>query len=258
LSPACLLLRLEMPRDNDGHGHSGDNGGRDTTHLSLGMTCAGLIKFQEFIGFPAAYTRSPESAWITEQYGEQLTGYDFGEAVRAWLRRTGNEHLSACEALKAQSAFWCANIGTAQVFYSHIQQLSISQTTQTLMWCTKNRSLLQRGKDSWCLDRRDIYDLVRNSCADPTTAATLDDAGDDTWLEFDPYFWVDYVVLRQGQNDFDPPSIIRLIGQIGCTVLEVDHEAEYFRRSWCIMECWATANPECPWGPMLSHQAWRQ
>merc|ERR1711933_236124 len=52
----------------------------------------------------------------------------------------------------------------------------------------------------------------------------------------DQLFWVDFFCLRQCQNDFDVEKIGNLIMDIKCTLLEVDHELEYTRRSFCLIE----------------------
>jgi hypothetical protein len=55
---------------------------------------------------------------------------------------------------------------------------------------------------------------------------------------------MDYFCLRQCQNDFKTAQVIGLIKQIGLTVAEVDNKLEYLRRSFCILELYATITAE--------------
>lgn len=57
-----------------------------------------------------------------------------------------------------------------------------------------------------------------------------------------PLYWLDYCVLRQCQKDFDVRKVQDVIGQIGCTVVELDTDLGYLTRSFCIMEIYATVH----------------
>jgi hypothetical protein len=54
------------------------------------------------------------------------------------------------------------------------------------------------------------------------------------------YWWIDYFSLRQCQQDFKPEQVVMLIKEIGKTVAEIDLELVYLRRSFCILEVYAT------------------
>jgi hypothetical protein len=92
--------------------------------------------------------------WVTQAYGpiedrndlEQkdswkrgggLTGYDLCEAIRRHMARLGQPSKSVCEILQAQKY-----VGTAVVFYSHLQRLSIGLTLHYL-----ERALQEAGLD---------------------------------------------------------------------------------------------------------------
>ena len=56
-----------------------------------------------------------------------------------------------------------------------------------------------------------------------------------------PFFWIDYMSLRQSHNDFNVHHIRALIAEIGCTLVELDERANYLARTFCIFETFANA-----------------
>jgi hypothetical protein len=56
------------------------------------------------------------------------------------------------------------------------------------------------------------------------------------------FFWLDYFCLRQLQSDFKLRAVIALVGEIGKTIAAVT--GEYLRRSFCVLELFATAKCE--------------
>ena len=92
----------------------------DGSHLRLGITWLGALQFTENeLQYPSSYVRDQAKlGWVTELHGDELTGYDYGEAVRKWLTDTGNAHRSVCEVLLSRGHD-C--VSQANVFYSHMQ-----------------------------------------------------------------------------------------------------------------------------------------
>ena len=103
------------------------------------------------------YERPKSLDWVTEQYGafahsktvtgtshqgainsaasgwsattSTSTGYDVAEAVRQYLKSTGNSARSICEVLQQENS---PHVGTATVFISHTQALHIACLMGTL------------------------------------------------------------------------------------------------------------------------------
>lgn len=61
-----------------------------------------------------------------------------------------------------------------------------------------------------------------------------------TELDFQLTWWVDFFLLRQCRQDFIPQQMITLIGEIGSTFIEKDKDFEHFRRSFCVLELYAS------------------
>ena len=143
----------------------------------------------------------PESLfWIEAQYGDRPTGYDLAEAIKMWLRTNNAEGKSVCEVLKERG--W-TGIGTAEVFLSHVQAESPDETLRAM----RN------------IDKR--FGVARK-------------------LQYDKSkIWLDYVSLRQLQNDFKPEQIVELIDQTGAVYVFMDGAvtgSSYTRRTFCILE----------------------
>ena len=123
-------------------------------HLMLGITITGIEQFAERVFDELQYVRPSELDWVKgvleEWHGglqgyefnvarnvhvdrrsgfPLVTGYDFVEAVRAWLKSTGNEAKSVLEVLRAEGS---PHVGRANVFYSHVQVPDLSTTVDRM------------------------------------------------------------------------------------------------------------------------------
>eukprot|EP00929_Paragymnodinium_shiwhaense_P006923 TRINITY_DN110878_c0_g1_i1.p1 TRINITY_DN110878_c0_g1~~TRINITY_DN110878_c0_g1_i1.p1 ORF type:complete len:660 (+),score=67.88 TRINITY_DN110878_c0_g1_i1:80-2059(+) len=177
-------------------------------HYLLGITFQGLVEFEEYIQFSASYVRDEEQlCWVTEEFGAQLTGYDFCAAIRAWLVETSNDHRSACEALQLEGEEWKSRVGEADVFYSHIQGVPLSQT---------------------------FHCIGEGLAMYPTKVPS------------NAHLWLDFTTLRQCRSDFDLRAVSTIIEYIGCTLVEFDEDATYAQRSFCLFECFASVHCEIP------------
>ncbi|CAK0818046.1 unnamed protein product [Prorocentrum cordatum] len=58
-------------------------------------------------------------------YGDDLTGYDFLESIKTWMRQSRNEAWSLAEVLLARGR---SGVGMAALFISHIQAQSLEET----------------------------------------------------------------------------------------------------------------------------------
>ena len=85
--------------------------------------------------YTRGYARSKKDEWIDGVHGAvvrgdarfglgNLTGYDVAAAIRAWLKGSGSEQLSACEAilLRGEMEGLRKYVGRAGIFWSHVQQ----------------------------------------------------------------------------------------------------------------------------------------
>merc|ERR1711974_366000 len=69
----------------------------------------------------------------------------------------------------------------------------------------------------------------------------------------DQWHWIDLAVLRQCQSDFKPEKVYDIVAEVGCTYIEVDGAQlkmerdgiEYFKRSFCAFEAYASASSDC-------------
>ena len=136
----------------------------DDGHLQLGITLRGIHDFIERLEDERdlddlSFCRPPElQQWVRteiEQWyegqavgGEEhpwdanrglhigsrsgyplMTGYDFAEKVKVWLRRNSQESKSVCEVLSNEGS---REVGRANCFYSHVQMPSIGQTLDSM------------------------------------------------------------------------------------------------------------------------------
>jgi len=151
----------------------------------------------------AARRNYPESLfWIAEQYGDRLTGYDLAEAIKVWLTTNNAEDKSVCEVLKERG--W-RGIGKAEVFLSHVQAESASQTIMQAM----------RG-----IDTR----------SGPARKGTK---------HIGSKIWVDYFCLRQHKNDFQTKQVEQLIRKTGAVYVFMDGKktgSSYPTRTFCVFE----------------------
>jgi hypothetical protein len=157
--------------------------------------------------YSPSYNRDEHSdmAWIGEAHGPDMTGYDLCFVLRKWLREQGHSGLSVCEVILKDPRFedLRKHVKPATIFYSHLQLRSPQET---------------------------FLHLETSACV---FEAKLPPAAEQYW-------WIDYFSLRQCVNDFKTKQVIILISEIGTTVAEVDEDLQYLRRSFCILELYAT------------------
>ena len=186
----------------------------DAEHLLLGINLEGLREACELVGFPYRcykdgfgkdawatnygrdykYKRKdhPEMKWLDEAYPGKgvFLGYDFCCAVKAWLKANGHENKSICQVLLERGS---KNVGRANVFYSHIQGVSLMETIKRM------REGIEAHKDKL-------------------------PGADESQL----FFWLDYTTLKQCQQDFDLPRIRQIIKQIGLTLAELNLDLQAY------------------------------
>jgi len=202
---------------------SGSNELAADSHLRLGITWAGFLKFLRcelrFINpgdflVQKAIRRTDDENWVTQSFGpirslkyaaSGSTGYDVCGHIRCWLKGRSAEKQSVCEVLRGQGGEWTDHIGDANVFYSHLQKPSISDTLASM----------RLGMD------------VHESRLPP---------------EQDCYFWIDYLCVRQCLQDFDVHVMQLVIAKAPWTMAEIDHDFEYPLRSFCVFEAWAAVH----------------
>jgi hypothetical protein len=237
-------------------------------HLLLGISREGLFKFMKYeLEFPKTYTRPDSLDWIRQEQHrcgqpDALTGYDFGEAIKQYLTRTGNEGRSVCEVLLMKRGpihakteeTWSMHVGRAQVFYSHMQLLPIERTLDTLsisvtelirfrrkLACRGLLSMLGDAGDDGpgcsydghtCSSGRLGYDTSQILSVDRCVERRRSGRGQIK-------FWVDYTTLRQCRPDFTLPRIAAVIKSLGTVLAEVDQQLRYIDRSFCIFEVYA-------------------
>jgi hypothetical protein len=205
--------------------------------LRLGISFEGIFVFLVEIGFlvevdptedrpperyeyDRKYTREgvEEVSWIDGVHGPLLysknfmggddstmTGYDLCAVLRGWLRTNSHAGRSVCEVVLEDPRFEAvrAHVSNATIFYSHIQSEK-PLTTFEQMNQTRERLTAQLP----CAERQ--------------------------------YWWLDYFSLRQCVNDFQTTQVVALVKQIGTTIAEIDFDFNYLRRSFCILELYAT------------------
>jgi len=143
----------------------------------------------------------PGLSWIAEQYGDRCTGYDLAEAIKVWLKDNNAEDKSVCEVLKERG--W-EGIGEAEVFLSHVQAESPSETLNAMRIIDGRLGPARRGV-------KHPYSKV----------------------------WVDYFCLRQLKNDFQTQQVEQLIRKTGAVYVWMDGEAtgsSYPTRTFCVFE----------------------
>ena len=132
-------------------------------HQLLGLTIPTMERFLVHIGFwgegstaeevrPGTYKRAAEDAWLTDEYGDDLIGYDLATAIRHWLRSHDHDALSVCEVIQewgwTDTSEEAVNkdggaeggaterapprpaVSQAQVFVSHVQSEPVDLTLE--------------------------------------------------------------------------------------------------------------------------------
>eukprot|EP00929_Paragymnodinium_shiwhaense_P059104 TRINITY_DN29584_c0_g1_i1.p2 TRINITY_DN29584_c0_g1~~TRINITY_DN29584_c0_g1_i1.p2 ORF type:complete len:163 (+),score=13.70 TRINITY_DN29584_c0_g1_i1:329-817(+) len=134
-------------------------------HLRLGISSYGVEQALERIGFrydffkeegvwsmtdqdcafENTYERPESMQWLTELVGPFKiipdsaisratttgTGYDVAACVRQFLKNTDNEAISMCEVMQGEGSH---EVGRADVFFSHVQQLHVARALHSLLW----------------------------------------------------------------------------------------------------------------------------
>jgi len=139
--------------------------------------------------------------WIAEQYGDWVTGYDLAEAIKVWLKNNNAEDKSVCEVLKERG--W-EGIGEAEIFLSHVQAESPSQTLFAMDHINRRIGPARKGTKG-----------------------------------YNSKVWVDYFCLRQLKNDFKTQQVEQLIRKTGAVYVSIDGELtgnSYPTRSFCVFE----------------------
>jgi hypothetical protein len=198
-------------------------------HLRLGITWAGVTMFLIRINFlrnrfqyNPEYTRSDDVSWVDDVYGpvdrgnkNSMTGYDLCSAIRKWLRTHAHTELSVCEVIMTDPLFedMRQHVRKSNVFYSHIQ------SRQPILMVNDMHQGAQAHKSHLPEFKSHLPQFIE---------------------EKETYWWIDYFSLRQCKQDFKPEQVVMLIKEIGKTVAEIDRELVYLRRSFCILEVYAT------------------
>ncbi|CAK0887789.1 unnamed protein product [Prorocentrum cordatum] len=92
---------------------------REDYHLLIGITKQSVLLAARGIGFPHNYSRRAafqargQTDWITPLHGDDLTGYDFAEQIKMWMRDSGNEAWSLAEVWLPRRN---SGVGTAALF----------------------------------------------------------------------------------------------------------------------------------------------
>jgi hypothetical protein len=156
---------------------------------------------------------------------DHITGYDLANYLRLWLQDKGYKELSVCEVilLDANFAHLRQFIGLANVFWSHIQLEGFFGQFTTL-----------NGEDE-----------AMHTTLSMMNTADKKDTSKILPPEASRFIWLDYVCLRQCQNDFDVYSILALIKDIGTMVAAVDMKFSYTKRCFCVLEFYAAVSEGC-------------
>lgn len=189
-------------------------------HLRLGITFKAMIEFMKRIkwdpndGPGSNYVRNEEKlGWVTHRVGKydpnispmsgkkhNLTGFDFQEAIRTWLRKRGCAHMSVLEVLRKESN---PGVGSATAFYSHALMPSFLGWNGT---------------------------MARIAQACQTYQEELP--------EQSTFFFIDIFSLRQCEleKNWDVPMTISCIQACHCLIAEVDQDLHALKRSFVLFE----------------------
>mmetsp|Transcript_68693 Transcript_68693/g.190132 ORF Transcript_68693/g.190132 Transcript_68693/m.190132 type:complete len:299 (+) Transcript_68693:3-899(+) len=193
-------------------------------HLYLGISLPGMRAFlEQRLQFPAKYDRREvlrELAREKKKHGRHKQK-DEDDWITSACDKVGHEGISGYD-LKVAIQVFCYRAGKPdksvceilleegdpevgyypQAFLSHIQLLNFVETL----------GIMRQGANLF-----------------PAIGAP------------NPKFWVDFLTLRQNVDDFDLPSILEVIANIGTTLVEMPVEPEqYLSRQFCIFEVFAT------------------
>lgn len=189
-------------------------------HLRLGITLKAMVAFMKRIGWdpndgPGSTYKRDETrlGWVTQLCGaydpeisplsgekHHLTGYDFQDAIRTWLRKRGCAHLSVLEVLRKESN---PGVGKATAFYSHALEPSF------LGW---NGTVAR----------------ISQACSTFKTSLPEDST----------FFFLDLFSLRQCEleKNWNVSIMMGAIHACQCVVAEVDHGLVALSRSFVLFE----------------------
>jgi len=148
-------------------------------HLLLGKTREMVFSMALALGFPKSYDwarmflDAHETDWITADYGNEMTGYDFAEFLKRWTRKSGNETWSLAEVWIAQKR---EQAQMAQVFVSHIQSQTLEATMKHVphdvpVWL--DYLILRQCRSDFRPEQ--IYGVIRFLCKKRGALAILDE-----------------------------------------------------------------------------------
>ena len=189
-------------------------------HLRLGITLKAMVAFMKRIGWDPndgpgnTYSRDEARlGWVTKIWGtydpdisplsgekNHLTGYDFQDAVRTWLRKRGCAHLSVLEVLRKESN---PGVGKATAFYSHALEPSF------LGWNGTVARMMQ------------ACSTFKTSIPEEST-----------------FFFLDVFSLRQCEleRNWDVSVMSGAIQACHCVIAEVDHGLAALSRTFVLFE----------------------
>jgi tetratricopeptide (TPR) repeat protein len=264
--------------------------GQQPNHFHYGITVKGfklalqIMLWDQYVldrngwrtGF--RYTHCP---WNT---AAESNGYDVCELIKQYLRHIGKRHLSFVEAvmegeIEALKPLQ-SEVGLANAFYSHVQQVAVTVTVESMENAEEKHSLLLQAdrpatqsvwRDALLVFQKHNNDF--DTDIDTILHTHLDPAELQQWLQ-DQYgygsgleeeevsvpdfqslvvqkteescrFFVDYFCIRQCLNDFSVPHVLRAIKEIGLTVVELgtnwrSNDSPLFRM-FCVLEIFGTA-----------------
>jgi len=159
----------------------------DDDHLLLGMDASAIEDYLEAICWPQGYTRSEKDKKRNGILvpGEE-TGYDLAAYIRESNKAYNYELFSVAEILFSAGH---PGVGPALGFLSHVQQERVTETLQAMREAALHLESCWRFLLVWW-----------------------------GWVRFCPLF-LDYVSLRQNQDDFKEHKIREAIKKIGHTMI---------------------------------------
>jgi hypothetical protein len=177
----------------------------DDGHLKLGITPAGVREVMTMIGFPASY----------EEMVNSLSGYK--RDPESWIAKL--------------YPTWLTGYDLAQAIREWLQD----EKKTKLSMC----EVLQEMNSSH-VGEADLFYSHLQSQLPQMLHLTLLESLRHFGLSEDSFVWVDFFDLRQCQDDFNLALIEKYIGSIGTTICEIDSGRNYFRRTFCLFEVYAT------------------
>lgn len=242
-------------------------GREDGSHLRLGLTTKGMLKFLKEIGILRwvgegeevyhTFGRKVGTGWryteevyntykrdqeLSDRFDElavsgacekercRTTGYDLLAMLKKWLKDEKFEDMSVCEIIITQERFkhLSKEVGIANVFWSHVQ------IEPFIGWHNNMNNGEIVMSTLWNMT------MKADNCDTNKILAPVDAR----------FHWLDYFCLRQCCNDFNVNRVIGLIGDIGTLVATVGapyyrYPFDYLGRSFCVVELFAACRGKC-------------